>query len=632
MKPSYIQILTISILIFTISSKKIPFTDAFTITENFKDQNTEEEEELIDISSGYTHVDPNDSIYFYIAVIATSDVHGHFYPEELEIGNLTYTRGGLDYVSKYINILRNEFPNRVLYLDAGDLFQGGTESTLTNGEIMNDYYNVIEANGVTFGNHEYDYSRSFIENKVSEANFPYMATNIYDTKKETKNAFGENHITSKIFSFNITNTNQNNNRVDQIKIGIVGLSKEMTKQEISGSGYDDIVFLNYKNELTAEAKKLREEDKVHSVILLAHIGIGCGNEDVLDLNMYTKQTKQNYCNSDSELYILLNSLDEGVIDAVITGHSHREVHHWINNIPVISPIDAGLYANILYLPFKWNTWSQYYFLFKNRIAIEGPLPICEKIFKSSKNCEFVKESQLDKYLPLVSYKFHGVKIEKDPVLQPIHDKYDEEYEIYRTKIATIIGTEDELEVLTNGDFYLGNIIVDINRKVTGADLSVLGYGGLRTTWKPGRITKASVKDLLPFNNTLCTFSMTGDEVRKMMEILQTGYKAYYPTSGLKQILNKNSKGEIYLSDVKLFDGYMESELFPEKEYLVAMIDYYILKGGDDFYKIREWYEPRNLNCDFGYHPVIVENYLKAQGIIDVRQYKDDNNPRIKKLF
>ena len=605
----------------------------FTInSENLLIEIEEEEEELIDVSSSYKHVDPNDKTYFYVAVIATSDIHGHFYPEELEIGNTNYTRGGLDYVAKYINILRNEFPNRVLYLDAGDLFQGGTESTVTEGEIMSDYYNAMETNGVTFGNHEYDYSRSFIENKVSEANFPYMATNIYDTVKETKSAFGENHITSKIFYFNVTNTNINSNRVEQIKIGVVGLSKKMAKNEISGSGYDDIIFLDYKDELVEEAKKLREEDGVHSVILLAHIGMGCGNEDVLDLDMYNRSSQQIPCNSGSELYALLKSLDEGVIDAVITGHSHREVHHWVNNIPVISPIYAGFYANILYLPFKWNTWSQIYYLLNNKITIEGPLPICEKVFKKSKKCDFVKESQLDKYLPLVEYKFHGVKIEKDSVLQPVHEKYDEMYEGYRAKIATIIGTEDILEILTNGDFYIGNIIADTERKITGADLSILGYGGLRTTWNPGRLTKSDIYDMLPFNNSLCTFTMNGDEVKKMLEILQTGNKAYYPTSGLKQILNKNTKGEVYLSDVKLFDGYMENELFPEKEYVIAMTDYYIIQGGDDFYKVLEWYTPRNLDCGFGYLAGIVENYIRTQGIIDVRQYKDENNPRIKKLF
>ena len=42
-------------------------------------------------------------------------------------------------MTKYINIIREEFDNKMLYLDGGDLFQGGLESTITNGSIIVDY-------------------------------------------------------------------------------------------------------------------------------------------------------------------------------------------------------------------------------------------------------------------------------------------------------------------------------------------------------------------------------------------------------------------------------------------------------------------------------------------------------------
>ena len=107
------------------------------------------------------------------------------------------------------------------------------------------------------------------------------------------------------------------------------------------------------------------------------------------------------------LYNLLFELDKGIIDAVVTGHSHWENHIFVNNIPIISPINNDLYSNILYLPF--NRKNQYK-LEKEKIRIEGPLPICEKIFKKTLKCEYIKMSEIDKYLPLVEYKFHNVKI------------------------------------------------------------------------------------------------------------------------------------------------------------------------------------------------------------------------------
>jgi len=585
------------------------------------------DEDLIDISSGYKRINPDDQDYFYIPLFCSSDIHGHFYPEEFEVGDISYTKGGLDYLAKYINIIKEEFQNQFLYLDAGDLFQGGTESTLTKGEIMMDYFNLVNLNASTFGNHEYDESREFLEQKVSEAKFPFLATNVYDTVKKTKNAFGENHITSKIFTFKVPNKNTNEEE-DQIKIGVVGLSMNMPKNQISGEGFDDIKFLSYKDELVEESKKLRNENGVNSVVLLSHIGLGCGQGNNLTLNMYKPTDKQESCSQSSDLYTLINSIDEGVIDAVVTGHSHREVHHWIRNIPIVSPINYGAYANIIYLPFDRK--NNYKFVL-NETRIEGPLPICEKIFKQNDNykCEFIKADEIKDYLPLVEYKFHDVKIEKDPILQPVHEKYDEIYNAYNEKICTIIGTDDTMTIVTNGSFYVGNLMADIQNVITGSEISIVSYGNLRTTWNPGKLPRYKLQDMLPYGNNICSFTMNGNELKKAMKILQTGRKKYYPTSGLKQIMAKNENGEYYLADIKLFDGYKESEIVSDKEYLVSANSYLIEEAGDDFYDILPWYKPKNIKCDYGKDVDLTEEYLKKQGTIDVRNYMDPNNPRIR---
>ena len=576
------------------------------------------DDDLVDISDKYEHIKPDDSDYFYIPIISSSDIHGHFYPEIIEVGNISYTKGGLDYLGKYINIIRNEFNNRFLYLDAGDIFQGGTESTITNGQIILDYFNLVNLNGSTIGNHEFDEDRTFIEQKVRDANFPFIISNIFDTKKDTKKAFGDNHLTSKVYTFTVPNVG------DKVSIGVIGLSLKMEQQQIAGKGFEDIIFLNYKDELVSEAKKLRDEDKVNAVVLLSHLAIGCGNENNLKLNMFSPSDKQESCETDSDMYTLINSLDEGVIDAVVTGHSHKEVHNWVNGIPIISPINNGFYANIMYLAFDRKNYK----LVKDKVRIEGPLPICDKIFQKDHKCELVNKDQINEYLPLINYKFHGVKIEKESILQPIHDKYDDMYKNYSEIICSVIGTDEILTIEKNGSFYLGNIIADIYRHVTGAEISIVSYGNLRTSWSPGKIPRYKINDLQPFRNIFCTFVMNGEEVKKMLKIIQSGRKKYYITSGIKQVLAKDKDGEYHLTDVKLFDGYKESDIKSNHEYLISANDF-ISKGGDDFDKVLPWYKPRNLNCDYGVDAEIVEKYLKLQKEIDVRKYMDDNNPRIR---
>ena len=153
----------------------------------------------------------------------------------------------------------------------------------------------------------------------------------------------------------------------------------MQENQIAGKGFEEIIFLDYKDELVNEVNKLRKENKVNAVILLSHIPINCRIIDNLTFNLYKPSDEQESCEREADLYKLINSLEKGIIDSIITGHSHREVHHWANDIQIISPIGNGLYANILYLAFRKK--KNYNFEPKE-IRIGSPLPICEKILKN----------------------------------------------------------------------------------------------------------------------------------------------------------------------------------------------------------------------------------------------------------
>ena len=595
----------------------------------------ESNDDLIDISSGYTHINPKDKSYVYIAILSTNDLHGHFFPEDIEFSENAYTRGGMDYLEKYIDIIRNEFKSRFIYLDAGDLFKGGLESQLTDGDIMTESLNLMQCKATTFGLHEFDYSREFLENKIKQASFPYLSTNIYDNVKKTKNAFGDNHLTSKIYTINISDSEyvqnipeeEKNDDQNIIKIGIVGLAKNLDKNVITGTGFDDIDFLSYKNELTEEATKLREEG-CHAVLLLANIGLNCG-DNTMKLNMYKSNSKQDLCDTDSELYQLLLSIDSSIIDGIITGQSHKEVHHWINDKPIISSVDKGLYANILYLQFKWDKTKEIYKVNPKQSAIEGPIPICEKIFNKTNNCELIKPSEVEEYFPTLEYQFHGIKMEKTDTFSPIHNKYDSAWEYYKEKICDIVGTEEILSIENNGDFYIGNILTEIQNRMTGSQISIFDAKLLSDTWNPGKLPKYKISSLITTQSKLCSFSMNGKELLKMMSILQSGEDKYYATSGLKQIMNKDENNQFYLSQVKYFDGYKEEEIIPDKDYTISAIEELIVNGKGDFKNVLSWYKPQELKCDYGSIQELIEIYLKAQKTVDVRKYKDENNPKIK---
>ena len=123
--------------------------------------------------------------------------------------------------------------------------------------------------------------------------------------------------------------------------------------------------------------------------------------------------------------------------------------------------------------------------------------------------------------------------------------------------------------------------------------------------------------------------MTGNELIKMMSILQQGEDKYYSTNGLKHIMSKDENNKYYLSHLKYFNGFIEEEIIPEKEYTISAIEELIRNGKSDFRNVLSWYKPKNLKCDYGDFGEIVETFLKAVKTVDVSKFKDEKNPKIK---
>lgn len=58
-------------------------------------------------------------------------------------------------MAQMIETIKKQYEGNVLYFDAGDQFQGGIEasSLVSSGEIMNDFYNILNLDGSAVGNH-----------------------------------------------------------------------------------------------------------------------------------------------------------------------------------------------------------------------------------------------------------------------------------------------------------------------------------------------------------------------------------------------------------------------------------------------------------------------------------------------
>ena len=593
-----------------------------------------------EIDSNYERISPKDEKYIFIPIIATNDFHGRFFPEKNELykngKKIEYLTGGLEYIAKYINTLRNEFgENRVLYFDSGDQYFQSNETILFTGQNIFDFLNTIGLNGTTLGNHEYLYKRKYIENRIKRAKFPYLINNIKDNvNNKTEYVLGSNQEKSHLYEIKLENN-------DIIKIGVIGITMHIGKDKRfynvgNRQTWDNISFESYYYNLEEESKKLKGKG-ANAIILLSHIGLECHNiNETSKINMYTKNIKQSECKHDgnSLLYNFIKGLKTGIIDAIIGGDTHNNIHHWIDDIPIMISRGRTKYTNIMYLPFK--KIDNEYKLINDDIKIEGPLPSCDKIFKDTNNCE--KRENNESNIELINYYWHGEKMGKDLKTKALFDKY---YELYKKsgekKLAKVIGLKEKIKMDLSGDCILGNLMMDVIKNITRTDISIVNFWMFQNFLSPGDLSLLDFIKLMPHENHICTTEIKGKEIKQMIKAVQKGERGFQPTSGLKQFVKINNiTKEKEIVEIKLYDSNNDIvEIEDDKIYTLSSNNFVLSE-----YCEKEFAEKDSLDiiiakkkegkikCSKVNTYVEIMNYFKNKGIIDVNTAVDMTKKRI----
>ena len=641
--PKYFNNVIISILIILLISYAI-IMYLITYINQIRDMMVREMSEQngnLGLNQNYQRVNPKDKNYTYIPIVGTDDIHGNFFPKVNHIKvngeDLTYKTGGLEFVAKYINILREEFgAHRVLYFDGGDFYQGGMASVLFDGEIMQDFFNLIGLNGSTIGNHEFDYPRSWIESKINKAKYKTLVNNIKDISTHKKiGALGKNHERSHLYKIKLENN-------DIIKIGVIGLTfnmkndKKMPNTWGNRETWDNLQFFSYITELEEESKRLRRAG-ASAVIALTHFGLVCNQTQAMKLDMYNKSSIQGECyrdDEDSVLYKLLDSIKPGVLDGIIGGDTHMEMHHWENNIPMMSVPTHARYLNIMYLPFKKNENGKYV-LVNDDIKIEGPLPACEKIFKNSQNCELISSKEYSQVGELINYSWHDKKIEKDKIVQPLYDKYYKKYKEYAEQSIVTFEGFDKIKVDKSGDCILCNTYLDAIADIKKADFAIINRGIFPEELVPSTLTREDFYNQMPYLDKICTVDVTGEELKKIVSTVQSVGKNFYPSSNLKQSLKIDKDGKKEMVNVELYVNGEVKQIENNKIYKMASSMYVLSEtSGEDFAK-GESYEiihkkaiEKKVTCSTKTIDVEMAEYFKGKGTVDLSKKVDPKKPRI----
>ena len=549
-----------------------------------------------------------------VAIMGTNDIHGEIFPNIFQSPeNSTLESGGATNIYSYVKSLRKEWGDYFLWFDGGDQFQGTMECMLSEGGIMKDYYNYVNLNGIAIGNHEFDYGVEKLKEHIKSEKFPTLCANLYDKEKQKyiwEEGMWENVKPYEIFTLGNNPT---------IKIGVIGLA---TAETITFTATDlsNYIFDNYFDVTKRWTDHLRKVEQVDAVVLLTHFGPKCPQEpeEKMILKMRNKNTEQKECDPDVEIMSFLKKVEseELKIDALIGAHIHDVVHHWIHGIPCIESSGAG-YFHVLFLPFKVNDDNSVT-IQNNDIEIEGPVPVCKKIWEDTKTCVF-KEDEPATNMKTILY--HGNELEVD---QDLLKHLDDWYQIVSPKMLNILATTNT-EITLNGEeeTILTNLINDLGRTITGADICFYNLGGLRHSWHRGGITEIDIFKMFPFNNTWNMFDMTGEEVIRMFKELNSG--VIYPATGLVQTYIKKNMKNI-LRDIELWDGTKKVKIDLQKTYKVCTNNF-LADGGTGMNKIRKWYDLRNLK-ECGIIRDTMITYFKKMKVINEEFFVDKKNPNL----
>ena len=580
--------------------------------------------QIIDLSN-YNYPKPVSSPFVErIAILATNDIHGHILPtiQFFPFKNQTYRTGGLTLMSTYIDALKEEWGDNLLWLDAGDEFQGSKShflllifllGTIESNDFFGEpiikffnYKNISGKTGSAIGNHDFDFGFQNMSNQFLKADFPHLAANVY------------NRSTESVWNFTNTFPHQVF-RVGRLKVGVIGLTT-MNTPHTTSFNVSGLEFKDHVN-ITIEKSRSLKAQGVDIILLVAHVGVICKTGKITDNHFLTiRHTKSKVftkCSENDELYAFLNQLPAGTLDGVIGGHKHTIVHHWLNNIPVVIGECNAKHFNVLYLTYDMINKK----VIHENTKIEGPVPVCETMFHTERTCYTNHtEGVLDENIDFLNISFHGKVIHEDLGLKDYLHIYLEKAEKQKEDILGYIAhpmlnsNEEESD--------MGNFATDAIRKHCNSDVALLNHGTLRVTWQQGVFSAYDLYETFPFEDKLVTFDVTGQELISIVKILQEGYLGFYFTSGLQQNVCGNPHS---LINVTLDYGV---EINPFKNYTIGTVKFMAM-GGDDFASVLKVYSPRNLSYHDNLREVIREAIIEEKILNENgKQYIDPENRRL----
>jgi len=199
-------------------------------------------------------------------------------------------------------------------------------------------------------------------------------------------------------------------------------------------------------------------------------------------------------------------------------------------------------------------------------------------------------------------------ITPDPSLAAFVDTFkveiDKEYAVVIAELKTPWETQYRAES------NIGDWMTEAMRRHLNTDVAFLNSGGIRKNLAAGLVKKMDIFEILPFDNKLVTFNITGAELIQIAEKnvgLESGsYQGSLQIAGLTYCWSGDSTS-FKVSDIRVNGVPIDAS----KIYSVGSIDYVAVSNADKYFG----FVPQNINdTEQGLTQVILDEVIKAKVI------------------
>ena len=469
-----------------------------------------------------------------IMILYTSDIHCG-----IDEG---FGYAGLEQICKY----EQEKGYEVILVDDGDNIQGDPLGLLTKGDALIDLMNKMGYSVAIPGNHEFDYGVDNFLSLAEKAQFKYISCN-FQYK-------GENVFDPYVIR-----------EIGGRKIGFVGVTTPTTITASKPTLFEDengefvYSFLQDEtgegvyNAVQSAVDNARKEGAEY-VIVLGHLG----NEE--QCRPWTYADVISHTNG---------------IDAFLDGHSHDTDQVIMKNKDGKEVPRSACGTKMQHIG-----WC--------RIPAEGE--VTAGIYS------WTLDDSAPEVLGIENEMSTAVKEARGSISKLLEGKIavsEQEMTIYDP--VAVDPEWGKVRMIRRAETNLGDLCTDAYRFVTGADIALLGGGGIRVSIPAGDVTMKNMYEVFPFGNEICVVQATGQQI---LDALEWGAAAVPgENGGFMQVSGLSYEIHTYIDstctkDVNgMFTGVAGERrvrnvkvngtpIDPDALYNVAGNDYWFLNGGD----------------------------------------------------